>query len=351
MILKTYNKWVKDRVVPVRFRYPLDTTLFNKKAHHGILASGLSISPLALIHAASVHYSGRFKNSSRMQFINAFVEIFNSVEPFHADGHLCFNENENSEFQGRSTEAIAVGLCIRLSEKLFCVNRSRICLIDGSGKRCDFSLVIDQLEYFIESKGRKGGTASAIQDVFAKKVNYPATSPKYGFVSSVPRGIHATSMEVVDPEFTPREISRNELIRRLLVHYSKVSALAGFSHFSNLLESQANAIRNGTKIETLENRKLIGDDIQESGEFTKIHSSNDSFNFFFPNEKHSVFGEVFEGNEALFIMEKRLIEILNNQEYQALIDYNLSTADSSRSDDVNFSISSDGSALILVPSE
>jgi hypothetical protein len=355
LALRTYNKWAKNRVVPVRFNdhiaHPIDTTLFNQIAHAEIIANGFEISPLKVIHAASIHYSGRFSSNSYMKFINAFIEIFISVEPYNSNGLLYFNETENSEFQGRSSEAIAVGLCISLSEKLFGVNRNRIGLIEGSGKRCDFHLIKDGLEYFIESKGRKGSSASAIQDIFDKKSNYAAISPKYGFISRIPRGSSETTMEVIDPEFTPNDISRNELVRRLLVHYTKVAALAGFWRLSNLLESRATAIYKGTAIESLENRRLDYDNILKFGQSIGIRYGGENFNVFFPRENHSVFGKDFDGNTALFPMEQRLIEILNSQDYQSLIDYSLPTTDLNRGEGINLSASADGSILIMATIE
>lgn len=353
MPLRTYNKWAKNRVVPVFFNnhinHPIDTTLFHGVAHNEIVNNGFKVSPLRIIHAASIHYSGRFGGNYHMKFINAFIEIFTSVESYNSTGLLYFNETENNEFQGRSSEAIAVGLCISLSETLFNVNRSRIGLIQGSGKRCDFSLIKDGLEYFIESKGRKGSTASAIQDVFDKKKNYAAISPKYGFISRIPRGSSATTIEVIDPEFTPNNISRSELIRRLLVHYTKVAALAGFWRLSNLLESRATAIYKGTDIVDLENRQLDYENILKFGNSISVNYGGDNFNIFLPKESRSVFEKDFDGNIVLFPMEERLIEILNNQDYESLINYNLMETEPRES--ANLSTSTDGSVLIMTSSE
>ncbi|PKQ73768.1 hypothetical protein CJP16_18355 [Aeromonas sobria] len=353
LLLRTYNKWAKNRTVPVSFNnhinHPIDTTLFHQAAHTEIMTNGFKVSPLKIIHAASIHYSGRFGSNSHMKFINAFIEIFTSVEPYDATGLLYFNKSENSEFQGRSSEAIAVGLCISLSEKLFNVNRSRIGLINGSGKRCDFSLIKDGLEYFIESKGRKNNIKSAIKDVFVKKTHYAAISPKYGFISRIPRGKKQTTIEVVDPEFTPNEISRSELIRRLLVHYTKVAALAGFWRLSDQLESRATAIYKGTEITELENRQLDYENILKLGNSITINYGENDFNIFLPNEVRSVFKKDFDGNVALFPMEQSLIEILNNQDYESLINYNLLKEEPREG--VNLSVSTDGSVLIMASRE
>lgn len=353
MLLRTYNKWLKDRKVPVSFNKhptnPIDTTLFHTETYDEIVSYGFYVSPLKIIHAASIHYSGRFRSNAHMKFINAFVEIFTSVEPYNGTGLLYFNETENNEFQGRSSEAIAVGLCISLSEKLFNVNRSRIGLIQGTSKRCDFFLIKDGLEYFIESKGRKGSTKSAFNDVLEKKANYPAISPKYGFISSIPRGSSHTSIDVVDPEFTPKDISREELIMRLLIHYKKVAALAGFWRLSELLEARATAIRSGAEILNLENKRLDYLDITELGKPIEIGFDNNNSNVFFLNEMRSVFEKDFDGNVALFMMEKMLIEILISQNYDELINYNFAPIVPRQ--DSNLSVGTDGSVLIMASRE
>lgn len=345
--MNIYNKWIRERVVPVIFNdytnHPIDASLFEKSAYHKILNDGLYISPLKIVHAAAIHYSGRFGRNTFMKFINAFIELYVSVEPYTPDGRLYFNEKENGEFQGRSSEVIAVGLSISLSEQLFDVNRNRIGLIDDSGKRCDFYFIENGLEYVIESKGRKGSIVSAVKDIFNKKIGYPNISPKYGIISKIPRGSTATTIEVVDPEFIPKKISRDELIKRLLIHYARVTALAGFRQLSNSLMSRADEISKTNDIASLENKPLTYDSAKDPRYSFEIDAKGIIFHGYFSREELPVFYLISNGYMSMFAIEKRLFETLNRQDYNSLIDYELSIEEPNRS----LSVGSDGSMLLI----
>lgn len=350
------RKWWESRLVHVKFiDYPpsniIDKSLFEPKAYSKISNVGLSISPLKMIHAASVHYSGRFRTSMSMRFISAFVDVSNSVEPFSHDGRLYFNESESNEFQAKSTEIISVGLSIALSADLFGVNRNRIGLIEGSGKRCDFYFIKNGLEYLIESKGRKGHTGSATKDIFEKKEQSPAISPKYGFISKIPRGDKATTIDVIDPVFTPKQISRDELIRRLLIHYANISALAGFWRLSELLEKRVYAINMGREIESLDGLEIDYENILKFGGVVHISAGGRNF-FSFDSQnlssqkKRAVFARLFKGSKAVLYMEESLIKILSIQDYQSLITYELQVSEFEEPD---ISFSTDGSILKITP--
>ncbi|WP_338890540.1 hypothetical protein [Aeromonas rivipollensis] len=355
MLTDVYKKLVKERTVPVDFvsypGNPVDTTLFNQVKYTEIDTDGFKVSPLKIMHSATVHYQGRYPNSVSLRFINSFIEMIASIENYNSDGLLYFNNNENGEFQTRSSEVISVGLCIALSSKLFDVNKNRFRLIEGGGKRCDFYMVKDGLDYLLEAKGRKGSISSAVRDVFTKKANYNAISPKYGIISKIPRGESPTSIEVIDPEFIPQEVPRKELIRLLLMHYSKVADVAGFWRLSELLLERSQAIFNGVEISLIENKQLDYDNVLKLGRSLEVYNNDISCKVFFPRGNNSGFRKEFDGYVSLYPMEERLIEILNSQNYEELISYNYKEQILNDSDDTFMSVSNSGSILLLTPIE
>jgi hypothetical protein len=134
----------RKRNIPVAFTdYPghlVDTSLFDSSRHASIATSGMSKSPLNIIHSAAVHYQGRFRKWKSMRYLNSFIDIVTSVDEFK-DGKLYLTDHESNEFQTRSSEVIAVGICIELTSELFNINKNRIDIIESTGKRCDFKFV------------------------------------------------------------------------------------------------------------------------------------------------------------------------------------------------------------------
>ena len=69
-----------------------ETSKYTQIENHGILKS-----PLNLIHAAAIHYNGRFRHSNSLRFLNAFMEIFSSIGDY-GDGKFYLNSNESNEY-------------------------------------------------------------------------------------------------------------------------------------------------------------------------------------------------------------------------------------------------------------
>ena len=92
----------RKRTIPVSFTdYPgniVDKSLFEPSKYTQIDNHGILKSPLNLIHAAAIHYNGRFRHSKSLRFLNAFMEIFSSIGEY-GDGKFYLNSNESNEFQ------------------------------------------------------------------------------------------------------------------------------------------------------------------------------------------------------------------------------------------------------------
>lgn len=327
----------------------LDKTLFNKRNYNDINQNGIQLSAMNIMHYASIHYSGRFTNSVTMRFINSFVDIISSIEDGNDRG-LILSNSENSEFQTRSSEVIAVGICVAITAKLFAINKNSIGLIEGSGKRCDFSFIKNNLEYYIESKGRKGSTKQAMQDVLQKKVNYDPHAPKYGVISHLPRNTEHITVDIIDPEFTPKEIDKNVQVGRLLLHYSKVAYVSGFWRLGDLLVERYEKILNGADFLDLNEKPLDFENISKLGTYMSMSFNDLSAEIFIPRNKQNGFRKQFDKHTSLFLMEKRILEILTKQDLQGLLEYKYDEETVIR-DDAAFSILSDGSVLAFVATE
>src|SRR5580698_11508472 len=94
---------IKKRKVSVTFTStpanPLDITLFDSATYSDICSKGLHISPFRIMHAASVHYTGRYAKSPAMRFLNAFSEISGSLVAPSSDGKLRFNDDKIPNFK------------------------------------------------------------------------------------------------------------------------------------------------------------------------------------------------------------------------------------------------------------
>ena len=154
----------KKRTIPVSFfstpDAPLDISLFDSPEYLKISRQGFSIKGIQILHSASVHYFPKHRDKCYRRYWNSYLDIFHNISDTSYEG-LFLNAGEGAEFQAKSSEVIAVGLCISLACRLLDVKVAQISVIEGSGKRCDFSLIKGGLEYLIESKGRKGSVASA----------------------------------------------------------------------------------------------------------------------------------------------------------------------------------------------
>ncbi|MCC1497949.1 hypothetical protein [Alcanivorax sp. 1008] len=334
--------------VPVEFwdypDRPLDDSLFDQTAYVSMSNDGLLISPLKIIHCASIHYVSRFNDPFR-QFISSYLEIVPSTVGHRPNNYLYFFSNENHEMQGRSTEVIAVGLCIYLTQKLFGLRRSRITPIDDTKKRCDFQFEKNMLAYVVESKGRKGYTGKAISDIFEKKDNYPDTMPKYGVVSKIPRNGRKTTIDVVDPEYKPTEVTKVQQVVSLLRHYSAVSELSGFWRLSDLLKSRARAIENENTIDPFNRAALDFGNVLKVGTTIELSISGINAEGFLTGSDQDISDK---NNKMFYLMDKTLLSVLEEQDYDALINYKFDYPEEKQAqDDGPYSVLDDGSILYM----
>jgi len=349
-----FNKLFSQRNIPVNFLdchgSTIDRSLFDQAQYRTIRQHGIKLSPINIIHYASVHYIGRFRNNVSMRFINSFIDIVSSIG-ISSDGGLYLLSDENNELQARSSEVLAVGICIGLSSKIFSINKNRIGLIDGPGKRCDFYFIKDNQQYYIESKGRKGSITTAIQDIFLKKANHDQHSPKYGIISQLPRSTERVNVTVVDPEFVPEEMSTNEQIRRLLVHYKKIAYLSGFWRLGELLTERHNAISDGIDYTELNEKALDYQNVLKMGIGIEVNIGGVRSEVFFPRGNRYGFRKQVGDLFSLFLMERELIEILERQDFKRLIEYELKEETIGTEDGAAFSVLNDGSLFSFMPVE
>lgn len=344
----------RKRNIPVSFtdfpEHNVDRTLFDSSRYNQIVQYGLSKSPINIIHAASIHYKGRFRNSKFLRLSNSFLDIVKSIGEY-GDGKLYLKSTENAELQKGSSEVIAVGLCIELTSELFNINKNRINLIEDTKKRCDFRFAKNSREYVIESKGRKGSTVNARKDIFSKKRHYPNHIPKYGVISSLPRDQNHVTIDLIDPEFEPKYLSRKEEIQGLLSYYAKLSYITGFWRMGDLLSERALALGKEATLEQFEGKELQYDNILKFGNAIEISIGDYHSQVFFPRDGSFGFKQVFDGEIAFFAMEKKLIEILNMQNYSSLAEYNMHYAEDINVNNSFVSIGNDGSSLIIARPE
>lgn len=345
------NKIVRTEFRDILPNHRVYTNLFDNNAFQQIQNNGLNVSPLKIIHSASVHYQTRFRSSPSMRFINAFVEIVSSLSNLPNDNNFYLNSEESGEFQAHSTEVLGVGFSVALTSKLFAINKNRIMVIEDSGKRCDLSFEKNNLEYIIESKGRqkRGQIKKAIDYIFEQKNTYPH-SRKYGIVSFLPRDRTPISLIVVDPENVEVPINRDDLILRLLKYYSAQSTLAGFWRLSSLLNSRIKQIELGVPISEFEGRSLDYQNIIKMGRGYSISFQDYELETFFNVNDNIGFRYQTERKQYFYALDKQIIQILESQDYSELLNYtyknSIDTTVSIR--DNSFSINNDGTIFAAV---
>lgn len=344
----------RDRRIPVEFRnlpqHSIDSSLFDQVEYAKIVEDGyFRCSPAELLQAAAVHFQGRHKSRS-IRFLNACLEIWPSLSDGpQAYNSLRLNSSESSEFQAKSSEVIGVGLGLSLCRRLTGIRYQDISTIQSTGKRCDFSFVKNSLDYIIEVRGRKGENqvTSAIKDVFIKKSNYSAA--KYGFVSHLPRGGQQSSIVVIDPPSKPQKIEDWEKVSRLLRHYSRASRLAGFWRLSDLLLLRSADLISSQSLKYYNRVPLDFGNILKMGRLIDITTNGKMSQSFVASNNCSLFAH--NGDVLLMGLDRQLIKILEDQEYEKLLSFREEPLTSSLSPSVEFvaRINDDGTTLIGMP--
>lgn len=343
----------QNRNIPVEFRdvpptHLVDTTPFESSVYNAIKSNGFSVSPFKLIHCAAVHYQSRFRKLASLRWLNSFIELKTSLSNNNTNG-LYLTDIESNEFQTRSSEVVAVGLCVFLFTKLLNINTNKISTIEGAGKRCDFSVIKNGMEIIFESKGRKQLNAinAAVNDIFYKKTNYSSQS-KYGVISYLPRNNSSAKVIVVDPEFYDNEISRKDTILRLLIYYTKLSYLAGFWRLADLLNIRIKKLLEGSNINEFEDVSLDYRNIFKIGIGYEIRYQDIAMETYFNSMRGHGFYHKTDEKIYFLSLDKRLIEILERQRFEELLEYRC-TSGSDVIIDVNrnnlFSVNTDGSVL------
>lgn len=349
-----YINWFRSLCIPVSFvnvdpDFLIDTTLFDTFAFNRISSKGINVSVWSLLRCAAVHYKGKHKSPltrnkhARLETRDAFGR--SSV------GSLKLRKESRSEFEAKSTELIAVGICVRLATKLFNINRNRINPIVGSGTRCDFSCIKHGKTFQLEAKGRECDVLKTMANVFWKKHVMNTCQPKYGILSELPRNGGSAEVYVVDPETEIGEVSDFDVIIRLLSHYSRVSDICGFYRLSLLLEKRAKQIVAVGSIETFHQQSLNYENIMKLGTHINILTDGFSAELFASRDARRIFEFIHETHTARFAMDSVLLQILESQDYVRLLEYSFFSDDDFQSNDVMFSAGNDGCILVIAPNE
>ncbi|MGM0830242.1 MAG: hypothetical protein ACQEU4_18625 [Bacillota bacterium] len=333
--------------VQVRFHPSTDTTLFVKKVYNDIRIRGLMLTDLNLIHCAMIHYQSRFKTNLSRRFQYTYL----TIEPtlLEDSKHFYFDDGEKAELQTQSSEVIGVGFAIALFQKLFDVNFNCINEIISTGKRCDFEIHSRGKRIIAESKGRKGGLKKAINEIIIQKSSYPTAIPKYGAISIIERDVNPVEITVVDPPSKMDNINRNERVLAMLIHYTKVAQLSGYSQLASLLNERIDEIsKDHTKVEYYELKKIqYKDNVVKLGYEVYTNIRDHKFCTFFSNNNKSGFKFIVKDNlQIYFGLDKKVKNYLEDQNYEALLNfsgeyYNLIELS-------NVSVHNDGTCLILI---
>ncbi|MDQ0300540.1 hypothetical protein J2S78_003008 [Salibacterium salarium] len=336
--------------VMVNFNSSTDTTLFVKKVYKEVKSRGLMLTDLNLIHCAMIHYQSRFKTDISKRFQYTYLTIEPSL--LKDKKYFYFDDGEKSELQTQSSEVIGVGFAIALFQKLFDVNFNCINEIINTGKRCDFEIYYKGKKIIAESKGRKGNLNQAANEITNQKTAHTTTVPKYGAISIIGRDANPTKIEVVDPPSEMDNISRYERILSLLIYYTKVAQLSGYSQLASILNVRINEItKNNSKIDYYELKEIeYKNDLDESGYEIFTNIGEYKFCTFFHSYNNNGFKfRVRDDLQLFFGMDENIKKYLEDQNFEALLNFNGKY-------NINFelthiSIHNDGTSLILIDDE
>jgi hypothetical protein len=258
--MKQKRNYLKKRDIQVEFRNVganiVDATHFDPKAYSAIRASGLRISPLNIVHAASIHYQDRYPESFSKRKDSAYREIERAITSDGSDGLIVVSDG-GSEKERSSTEVIAVGIMALLARNLFDIKYADLKQIQTSGKRCDYEFVKLGMRYLLESKGRKNNINSAIIDIFKKKDAYAVSFPKYGIISHIPRNIDCTKVIVVDPEGEEQAMSTDYIMAGRMMYYSRILRLCRIFRLANAVQTKAMQIYQGRSYRDAKQERLF----------------------------------------------------------------------------------------------
>lgn len=332
--------------VEVTFRNSVDVSEFDGKCFNQINTYGLELTDLNLIHCASIHLQSRFKNDISRRF-RATLDV---IEPsLLSDSHynmFYFNEIEDSELQTQSSECIGIGFGIALFQKLLNVNFNSIHRIHPSGrsKRCDYKILKNGEEYYLETKGRKDGIEVAALEIEEQKLSIGNPySPKYGCITHIPRNDDPVNIVVVDPESYGGRITLGENLINLLIYYSKCIQLSGNARLAKELNKIIDIYEtNPERILEIDNKKIELPNAETLQ--TQYAIKHDGKSFIRFDKEFGLFHKLENNLVVTYGIDKELIEIIINLNFKKLVEYNYEN----KSEDLSISINNDGTILALL---
>lgn len=335
--------------------YSIDTTPFNNRAYNEIKTNGHILTDLNLIHCATIHYQTRFQtNLSRR-----FRCTLDTIEPSmlcHCNGFF-FDELEESELQKISSEVIGVGFAISLFQKLLDVNFNCINRIPARGrrKRCDFEIVKNGQRFVLESKGRKNGLNSAINQIIDQKSETQIIAPKYGSITMIPRNGQEVSMCIVDPLIENDFEDDDSRLIKLLIYYTQALQLAGYHNLARILNHRIDEIlRDNGMIFEYRNKAIDYEKTLKAGyDYEFALGNNIKFSTFISrNSNVGLTKSILIEHESyllLFGLDTELITLLERQDFDRLLNYNIDTSEMAFEESNMISIHNDGTILYSVP--
>lgn len=334
----------------------IDTSQFNQNAYNDINIRGHFLTDLNLIHCASIHYQSRFRNDISRRF----RYTLDTIEPSLQDRrtNFYFDNSEEGELQKNSSEVIGVGFAVSLFKKLLDINYNCFNRIipDGNGKRCDFEIFKNGNTFIMESKGRKSGLNKAKNEIYNQKANRTGCSAKYGCISMIKRDDTPVSLTVVDPPENSNSKGEYDRILDLLIYYTKAIQMCGFYNLANHLNNRiANIATNRQMITSYNNSRIEYQNVTKAGREAEFINRSIRFKTFITNNLEVGLNKTikFEGIEYLlfFGIDSELLDIIEKQDYDALLKYNYAKHVEQSNDFINpnVSIHDDGTFLTIMP--
>ncbi len=340
--MASYKFTANIKRVKVDFDSAVESKHFNPNTYNRVKTNGIFLTDLSLVHYASIHFQSRFENS----FPRRFRHTFDTIEPSIVKNKraFCFDDCEEAELQKSSSEVIGVGFSSHLMHDLFDVNVNRINRIPNMGKkkRCDYEILKNSVKYIYESKGRKGSINRAKKEIINQKSSYPDCI-KYGIISHIPRdGVTPVEIYVVDPNIRLPKFNKNDEVVTLLRHYSRCARLAGFYRLSEKLNERIRKIlASNIGIEEFNKKELDYQNVIKHGYGRTFRYFGDQFEFFHAPNMDIGFKYESEKGYCVFSMEKNILEILDEQDYDKLLNYRFDNIFSDR-----FSLLDNGTLLL-----
>lgn len=299
-----------------------------------LLTFGLDVTPIQIIHYASVHYTSQHKQYWK-RFLNAYLEIGETLTSHQWPGNnsMILNSVGNSERMADTSEIIASGLSTMLMCKWFDVAANRIVEIPNMGarKRCDFELISEGKRIIYESKGRshQKNLSTAVSDGKSKKLNCTA-SEAYVIACFLPRNGQATNISIYDPESESLDLPQDYTLYIILNYYKNCAWLSGLSLLAHALDERIK--------EYYSTGKLSRQPLRLSEKVTKVAEEITIQNQQFIRGKFGMSPFSYEDaalcSELEFSLSKDVVKMLSDMDLASLLSFS-STPYTSPASNVN----------------